>query len=86
MENTRYLIIFAIAANILPVHASAMPCECVFSSEKMTVTDRCNKIARKLMEALQILKFWFKKGFSLSFTHGTAPEDELKEMEGFAHA
>ena len=86
IEKARYLTIFAIAADILPVQASAVLCKHVFSSEKITLTDRHNKISRELMEALQILKFQFKKGFSLSFTHGTALDDELKEMEGLAHA
>ena len=37
------------------------------------------------MENLQILKFRFKKGSSLSFTHGTTAEEELKELEGLAN-
>lgn len=57
MEKARYSTVFAIAADILPVQASAMPCEHVFSSGKETVTNQHNKISGELIEALQILKF-----------------------------
>lgn len=34
-----------------------------------------------LMEELQILKFQFKQGHSLSFTHGLGMEEELIDLE-----
>ncbi|EKM48444.1 uncharacterized protein PHACADRAFT_202807 [Phanerochaete carnosa HHB-10118-sp] len=83
-SQTRFPTIYAIAMDILPTQASAVPCEYVFSFEKMTVTDRCNKIGRELMEALQILKFRFKQGHSLSFTHDLDMEEELKDLESCA--
>jgi hypothetical protein len=45
----------------LPVQASAVPCERVFSSSSETDTKKRNRIKPELMEALQILKFALKK-------------------------
>ncbi|EKM53140.1 uncharacterized protein PHACADRAFT_99044, partial [Phanerochaete carnosa HHB-10118-sp] len=83
-SQTRFPIIYAIAMDILPIQASAMPCERVFSSGKITVTDWRNKISGELMEALQILKFRFKQSHSLSFTHGLDIEEKLKNLESHA--
>jgi hypothetical protein len=45
----------------LPIQASAVPCERVFSSSAETDTKKRNRIKPELMEALQILKFSLKK-------------------------
>ena len=80
----KYPTIYAIALDILPIQASAVPCERVFSSGKMTTTDRRNRIAPDLMEALQMLKFHFKKGLSLDFTGGLGREEETMDLESRA--
>lgn len=67
--------------DIIPIQGSAVPCERVFSSAKETTTARRNRISSELMEALQMLKFSFKKGRGLDFTTGTSREDELEDME-----
>jgi hypothetical protein len=61
-------------------------CERVFSSGKETMTPRRNRISAELMEALQLLKFSFKKGRELNFTVGVSEEDEIKEMEAVAES
>ena len=48
---------FAAAMDYLPVQASAVPSERVFSSSAQTDTARRNRINPLLMEALQMLKF-----------------------------
>ena len=48
---------FAIALNYLPIQASAVPSERVFSSSAQTDTAHCNRINPILMESLQMLKF-----------------------------
>ncbi len=58
---------FLVALDVLPVQASSVPCERVFSSAKETCPLRRSKISAKLFEALQILKFIFKQQ-RLSFT------------------
>jgi hypothetical protein len=51
----------------LPVQASSVPSERVFSSSAETDTKKRNRIKPELMEALQILKFALKKE-RLNFT------------------
>ena len=58
----------------LPIQASAVPCERVFSSAKETVTARRNRISSDLMEALQVLKYFIVRGRSISFTDGMDKE------------
>ena len=53
--------LFDIAMDYLPIQASAVPCERVFSSSAETDTKRCNRISPLLMESLQMLKFHLKK-------------------------
>jgi hypothetical protein len=67
--------------DILPVQASAVPCERVFSSSKETMTARRNRIKPDLMEALQLLKYSIRQGRGLDFTAGYDWNDELQELE-----
>ena len=55
----------------LPIQASSVPCERIFSSSTETDTKCCNRIGPVLMEALQMLKFERKKK-QLDFTGGWA--------------
>lgn len=65
--------------DFLPIQATAVPCERVFSSSAETDTKRRNRINPQLMEALQMLKFKLKKN-RLNFTAGWITEEkELKE-------
>jgi hypothetical protein len=59
----------------LPIQATSVPCERVFSSSAETDTKRRNHITSPLMEALQILKFWFKKE-CLDFMHGWMTDEK----------
>jgi hypothetical protein len=67
--------------DIVPIQASSVPCERVFSSGKETMTARRNKISPELMESLQVLKYFLKKGEELSFTQGMKWEEEMAELE-----
>jgi hypothetical protein len=58
----RFPYLFRLAADILPVQASAVACERLFSSSKEMCTPRRNRINPELMEALQTLKFSFRSG------------------------
>lgn len=69
------------AMDYLPIQASAVPCERVFSSSAETDTRRRNRISSLLMEALQMLKFYFKKE-RLNFTKDWAvTEKEMTEVD-----
>ncbi|KAJ3816729.1 hypothetical protein F5878DRAFT_497313, partial [Lentinula raphanica] len=48
--------LFRLALDVLPVQASAVPCEQVFSSSKETNMDRRSQMSSMLMEVLQVLK------------------------------
>jgi hypothetical protein len=52
---------------VLPVQASSVACERIFSSAKLTTTVQRNQISPQLVEMLQILKFGMKQE-ALSFT------------------
>jgi hypothetical protein len=60
-NRTTYPTIFAIAMDYLPIQASSVPCERVFSSSAETDTKRRNRISPLMMEALQMLKFQLRK-------------------------
>jgi hypothetical protein len=60
---------YDMALDYLPIQASAVPCERVFSSSAETDTKKRNRISPLLMEALQMFKFFLKKE-RLVFTSG----------------
>jgi hypothetical protein len=74
INKAEFPTLFGIALDYLPIQASSVPCEHVFSSAKETNTLKCNRIHPVLMEALQTLKFSLKKE-RFNFTGGwqTAP-------------
>ncbi|KAN0118276.1 Ribonuclease H-like domain containing protein [Russula decolorans] len=80
INKTEFPTLFAIALDYLPIQASSVPCERVFSSAKETDTVKRNRIHPVLMEALQTLKFSLKKE-RFNFTSGwqTAPS-KMKRM------
>jgi hypothetical protein len=69
---------YAMALDYIPIQASAVPCERIFSSGKETLTTRRSRISQEL----KILKFAFKHNQKLSFTAGTDMESEINAMEG----
>lgn len=68
--------LFAIAMDFLPIQASSVPSERVFSSSSETDTVRRNRISPVLMEAIQMLKFGLKKA-RLDFTKGWETDEAL---------
>jgi len=66
--------------DILPIQASSVPCERVFSSSKETITARRNSLFPQLVEALQLLKFSTKQGRGMNFTQGWKKEDEIANL------
>ncbi|KAH8997018.1 hypothetical protein EDB86DRAFT_2759154, partial [Lactarius hatsudake] len=61
--------LYDMAMDFLPIQATSVPCECVFSSAKETDTAKRDWVNSVLMEALQMLKFSLKKE-RLDFTMG----------------
>jgi hypothetical protein len=52
-------LLWKIAFDVLPVQASAVPCERVFSSSKETNALRRSSLSRIVMKILQFLKYIF---------------------------
>ena len=76
-----YSTLFAIAMDYLPVQASSVPCEQVFSSSAETDMHHRNHICPLTMEALQMLKFSLRKE-CLDFTTGwKTSEKEMKDND-----
>lgn len=67
MNSSTFPTLFKMAMDYLPIQASAVPSERVFSSSAETDTKKRNRINPLLMEALQMLKFYLKKE-RLNFT------------------
>jgi len=61
--------------DFLPIQASAVPCERVFSSSAETDTNKRNRIKPDLMEALQILKYGLRND-RLSLTENLLTSEE----------
>ncbi|KAJ6569993.1 hypothetical protein B0H10DRAFT_1689880, partial [Mycena sp. CBHHK59/15] len=53
--------IFRLFADYVPIQATSVPLERVFSSSAETDTKRRNRTSAMLMEALQMLTFNYKK-------------------------
>ncbi|OBZ73092.1 Zinc finger BED domain-containing protein 4 [Grifola frondosa] len=70
-----YPTLFSMAMDYLPIQASSVPCERVFSSSVQTDIKKRNHMKPILMEALQILKFGLKKD-RLDFTTGWITSEE----------
>lgn len=68
-NRNNYPTLYKIALDYLPVQASSVPCERVFSSSGDTDTTKRNRIDYNFFESLQILKYGFKKE-RLNFTRG----------------
>ncbi|KAL4242848.1 Ribonuclease H-like superfamily protein [Abortiporus biennis] len=61
VNDKNYPYLYRVALDVLPVQASAVSCERVFSSAKETDSLQRNKLSPALLEALQILKYRFRK-------------------------
>ncbi|KAF5376236.1 hypothetical protein D9615_008567 [Tricholomella constricta] len=53
---TVYPTLAQIALDVLPSQASSVPCERVFSSSKLTATDRRSRLKAEVFEELQLMK------------------------------
>ncbi|KAG6825110.1 hypothetical protein H0H92_004672 [Tricholoma furcatifolium] len=57
----KYPLLYRVELDVLPVQASSVPCERVFSSSKETDSLRRSQLSPLMMEMLQILKFSFRE-------------------------
>ncbi|KAF5358776.1 hypothetical protein D9758_008518 [Tetrapyrgos nigripes] len=79
--QTKFPTLFRLALDVLPVQASAVPCERAFSSSKQTDTDHRSRLSPIMMEVLQILKAIYHDD-RLDFTKSwVAKSSEMEETE-----
>ena len=71
--------------DILPIQASSVPSERVFSSASAIQMTRCSQIEPKLLEAIQMLKFSVRNGLHLDFMKGTDWDEEVKDLENLTN-
>jgi hypothetical protein len=67
--------------DLMPVQATSVPSEHIFSASKRTTTARRNHLTPKMMEATQILKFEAKNKREISFTKGFSLKEEFDDFE-----
>jgi hAT family C-terminal dimerisation region len=85
VNRAEFPTLYAMAMDYLPVQATSVPCERVFSSAKETDTAKRNRISPVLMEALQLFKFSLKKE-RLNFTDGwSTSESAMRENPAPSH-
>ena len=51
------------AIDILSIPAIAAKCERVFSSTKILISDRRNRLKDDIIEANECIRYWIKKGY-----------------------
>jgi hypothetical protein len=81
VNERNHPLLFYVALDILPVQASAVPCERLFSSSKITCTDRRNHILPTLLEALQTRKFMVKQR-RMDFMEGFLADEADYTIDG----
>lgn len=59
-----YPTLARIALDILPIPASSVPCERLFSAAKEIADDRCSRLGSKKFEELQIMKFAWRNSIA----------------------
>ena len=69
-------LLFPVALDVLPVQASAVPCERIFSSSKETCALRRSLLSASTLEVLQFLKQLFKDEQFQFVSHLIAKEDD----------
>ena len=68
--------------DLMPVQATSVPSERIFSASKQTTTARSNCLGPKIMEAMQILKFEAKnQRKEVNFTKGLSLQEEFDDLE-----
>jgi hypothetical protein len=76
MNETTFPTLFRIAMDYLPIQATSVPSERIFSSSSETDTKKRNRIHPILMEALQMLKCGLKNN-RLDFGRGLQTSENM---------
>ena len=71
-----YPLLFPVVLDVLPVQASAVPCERIFSSSKETCALRHSLLSASMLEVLQVLKQLYKEENLQFASHLLAKEED----------
>jgi hypothetical protein len=71
-----YPLVYNVALDILPVQASAVPCERIFSSSKETCALRRSLLSAPMLEVLQVLKHLYKQDRLDFASHWVSKEED----------
>jgi hypothetical protein len=76
VHSTIYPTLARIALDVLPVQASSVPCERLFSAGKEVADERCARLGAQRFEQLQMLKFeWRGTNMDYSAWNSSQVED-----------
>ncbi|KZT33249.1 hypothetical protein SISSUDRAFT_993301, partial [Sistotremastrum suecicum HHB10207 ss-3] len=77
----RYPVLARIALDVLPVQASSVPCERLFSAAKHIATDQCSRLGTDKFEQLQLLKFAWRGNLVNHAEENAMYEEEVRATE-----
>jgi hypothetical protein len=69
------------ALDVLSIPAISAEPERLFSSAKISITDRRNRLGIESIEAIECLKSWFSKGSTIAFADD-AIDTRLSDTDG----
>jgi len=74
-QRKSYLALSIMALDILSIPAMSAKPERLFSSAKITITDRRNKLGIKSIKAIECLKSWLGKGSIVAYADNAIDSD-----------
>jgi hypothetical protein len=80
-QKKSYPALSIMALDVLPIPAMSAEPECLFSSAKISITDRRNRLGIESIEAIECLKSWFSKSSTIAFVDD-AIDTRLLDTDG----
>ncbi|KZT31524.1 hATC-domain-containing protein, partial [Sistotremastrum suecicum HHB10207 ss-3] len=80
-HNIRYPTLSRLAVDVLPVQASSVACERLFSAAKHATTDQRSRLGTEKLEQLQMLKASWKKNIVDIAEENAQLEEEIRATE-----
>jgi hypothetical protein len=80
-HQNQFPTLAAIALDVLPIPATSVPCERLFSSAKLTAVDRRARLGAERFEELQLMKWAWMPVVAESDCNVLVPEEEIVVAE-----
>ena len=78
-----YPTLARIALDVLPIQASSVPCERLFSAAKLIATDRRARLSPEVFEELQVLKFAWRGELVNLAVRNAKETEEIDDFTGY---